>query len=77
MKYVFSAPVRIGDTIYALSEDGPEGLTVTEVGSKGCFVSEFDPPEQDLGWYFPYEDEGTEWFLNKEEAQKAYEATET
>jgi hypothetical protein len=76
MKYVFSAPVRIGDIIYALSEGGPEGLPVTEVGSKGCFVSQFDPPEQDLGLYFLYEDEGTEWFLNKEEAQKAYEATE-
>ena len=38
--------------------------------------TDFDPPEQDLGMYFPYEDEGTEWFLNKEEAQKAYEATE-
>ena len=76
MKYVFSAPVRIGDTIYELSEDGPEGLTVTEVGSKGCFVSEFDPPEQDFGMYFPYEDEGEEWFLDGEEAQKAYETTQ-
>ena len=66
-KHVFYAPVKIGQKIYVLFEDegGTEvmdELTITEVGSKGCFVSDFDPPEDDLGTYFPYRDLGCTWF---------------
>lgn len=65
---VFYSPVRIGQKIYVPLEcDGEEGeivdeLTITEVGSKGCFVSDCDPTEDDLGTYFPYRDLGRTWF---------------
>ena len=47
-KHVFYAPVEIGQKIY-VPWDGEEEeivdeLTITEVGSKGCFVSDYDPP---------------------------------
>lgn len=66
--HVFYAPVRIGQKIYVPLEcDGEEEkivdeLTITEVGSKGCFVSDYNPPEDDLGTYFPYRDLGRTWF---------------
>lgn len=65
-KHVFYAPVRIGQKIY-VPWDGEEGeivdeLTITEVGSNGCFASDYDPPEDDLGTYFPYRDLGRTWF---------------
>jgi hypothetical protein len=65
-KHVFYAPVRIGQKIY-VPWDGEEGeivdeLTITEVGSRGCFVSDYTPPEDDLGTYFPYRDLGRTWF---------------
>lgn len=74
MKYVFSSPVRIGGHVYVpAGEMVVDKLTVTEVASKGIFVSEFDPPEDDFGMYLPYEDEGDTWFLTEEEAMAAYE----
>lgn len=74
MKYVFSSPVRIGNHVYVpVDETGVDKLTVTEVASKGIFVSEFDQPEDDFGMYLPYEDEGDTWFLTEEEAIAAYE----
>lgn len=69
MKYTFETPVQIGDHVYTVDEFGVEEMTVTEVASKGLFVSEFDPPEDDLGLYLPYEDEGDTWFIAKEEAE--------
>lgn len=74
MKYVFSSPVRVGGHVYVpVDELGADKLTVTEVASKGIFVSEFDPPEDDMGMYLPYEDEGDTWFLTEEEAMAAYD----
>ena len=68
---VFYAPVRIGQKIYVPYEDDDGGeeeiveeLTITEVGSKGCFVSDYDPPEDDLGTYYPYCDLGRTWFTD-------------
>lgn len=66
-KHVFYAPVEIGQKIYVPYEDddGEDGLiavTVTEVGSKGCFVSNHNPPEDDFGDYYPYRDLGRTWF---------------
>lgn len=74
MKYTFETPVQIGDHVYAPADElGVEEMTVTEVASKGLFVSEYDPPEDDFGLYFPYDEEGDTWFLTKEEAIQAYE----
>lgn len=74
MKHVFSSPVCIGGHVYVpVGEMGVDKLTVTEVASKGIFVSEFDPPEDDFGMYLPYEDEGDTWFLTEEEAIAADE----
>lgn len=66
-KHVFYAPVEIGQKIYVPYEDddGEDGLiavTVTEVASKGCFVSNHNPPQEDLGTYYPYCDLGRTWF---------------
>lgn len=74
MKYVFSSPVSVGGHVYMqVGEMVVDKLTVTEVASKGIFVSEFDPPEDDMGMYLPYEDEGDTWFLTEEEAMAAYD----
>lgn len=71
---VFYSPVKIGQKIYVRLEiDGEivvDELTVTEVASKGCFVSSYDPPEEDLGDYFPYRDLGRTWTTQKELARK-------
>lgn len=66
-KHVFYSPVKIGQKIYVPYEDdegadGFIGVTVTEVGSKGCFTSDHNPPEDDLGTYYPYRDLGRTWF---------------
>lgn len=66
-KHVFYSPVKIGQKIYVWYENdyGEEEVfedVVTEVASKGCFVSAFDPPEDDLGIYYPYCDLGRTWF---------------
>lgn len=61
-RHLFYAPVRIGQKIYVPIEmDGKpyvDELTITEVGSKGCFVSSYAPPKEDLGDYYPYCDLG-------------------
>jgi hypothetical protein len=66
---VFYSPVRIGQKIYVpIDMDGEsyvDELTITEVGSKGCFVSCYTPPEEDLGDYFPYRDLGRTWFTER------------
>lgn len=65
---VFYAPVRIGQKIYvpwgfAIEEEEiVDELTITEVGSRGCFVSDHNPPEDDFGTYYPYRDLGRTWF---------------
>lgn len=65
-KHVFYAPVEIGQKIYVpwddKEEEGVDEFTITEVGSKGCFVSDYDPAEDDLGDYYPYCDLGRTWF---------------
>ena len=77
MKYTFQAPVQIGVHVYVIVHDDGETiideLTVTEVASGGIFVSSYDPPEDDLGWYLPYADEGESWFLDKQTAEDAAE----
>ena len=66
---IFYSPVKIGQKIYVpIDLDGEpyvDVLTVTEVGSKGCFVSCFCPTEEDLGDYFPYRDLGRTWFTER------------
>ena len=70
---VFYSPVRIGQKIYVPTELNGEPyvgvLIVTEVGSKGCFVSEYDPSEEDPGDYFPYRDLGRTWFTEHPEVR--------
>lgn len=77
MKYTFQAPVQIGDHVYVIvhadGETTIDELTVTEVASRGIFVSSYNPPEDDLGWYLPYADEGESWFLDKQAAEDAAE----
>ena len=62
MKYTFQAPVQIGDHVYVIVHDDGETiideLTVTEVASRGVYVSSYDPPEDDLGWYLPLRGRG-------------------
>ena len=70
-------PCKVGDTVYFILEDTLEeglfisGETVTEVCSKGFFVSEFQPPKGDLGFYTLWDDLGKNVFLSREEAEKA------
>lgn len=69
--YTYTAPVRIGDKLYALIDYDDmqvvEELTVTEVGVKGCFVSGIVPPRGDFGDYIEYGDIGKMFFLSRGE----------
>ena len=65
-----------GQTVYSLIE--PEfsnkneweidDEVVTEVGSKGFFVSGTRPAEEDMSIFFPWSDVGVEVFLSREAA---------
>lgn len=44
--------------------------TVTEVGSRGFWVSSFVPPQDDMGDFFAWEKVGSDVFLSREDAMK-------
>ena len=68
--------VEIGQEVYALLDkdfsDVPEEriaeCTVTEVGSRGFWVSGFVPPQDDMGDFFLWEKVGEEVFFSREDA---------
>ena len=75
---VIVPPCKVGDTAYFLLEDNIpvhkwyiSEEKVTEVCSKGFFISGYCPPRDDLGEYSGYELFGKEIFLTKEEAEQA------
>lgn len=70
----------VGDTLYfVLEDDIPEHRfyiseeRVTEVCSKGFFISACFPAQDDLGEYFSWDSIGEEIFLTREEAEEALE----
>lgn len=68
MSYTFTVPLQVGDKVYTrLILDGEllqEELAVTEVCSKGFFVSSYNPPENDLGDFIPYTELGRTYFMD-------------
>lgn len=70
-KYKIGVPLRVGDKVYTRYIDGEmlvaEELLVTEVCSKGFFVSALVPPrEDDLGDFIPYSELGRSYFIADE-----------
>lgn len=67
-------PCKIGQPVYFVCEDDEDYFIsenrVTDVSSKGFFVSNYDPPQDDLGYFELYEVIGDTAFFNKEEAKK-------
>ena len=75
---VFAPPCKVGDDVFAVLYDpsAPEKWHiskehVTEVGTRGVFISSFSPPEDDLGIFIPWQEFGTEFFLTRKDAEKA------
>ncbi len=68
MSNEFAVPLRVGDKVTARYIDGEmlvhEELTVTEVCSKGFFVSAHGEGNTDPGEYIPYSKLGTSYFLD-------------
>lgn len=66
--HTFTVPLQVGDTVTVRYIDGEmlvhEQLTVTEVCSKGFFVSSYSPPRDDLGDYILYDQLGVRYFLD-------------
>lgn len=68
--------VSIGQKVYALLDEDFSDIieervgecTVTEVGSRGFWVSSFVPPQDDMGEFFAWEKVGEEVFFSAEEA---------
>ena len=67
-------PCKIGDTVYCVCEDDEGNFIqenkVTEVCTKGFWVSCYVPPENDMGLFESYEDIGKTIFFIKEEAEQ-------
>lgn len=76
---VIVPPCKVGDTVYFILEDKMvEGgfyvtpaHTVTEVGSKGFWLSSFVPAEDDMSDFYLWEEIGKTVFLTREEAERA------
>lgn len=77
-KGVFAPPCKIGDKLYTVIYDNvPKKWyiaedNISEVGKKGLSIS------LDAGFfdYIPYSEIGKDYFLNREEAEKALEEME-
>lgn len=74
MKRRLGKRIRIGQRIYTVvdldNQRFVDALTVTEVGTRYVFVSDFAVPRDDLGESFLLSEEGKEWFLTYGEAQR-------
>lgn len=68
MSYTLTVPLQVGDKVYTKYIDGDslvqETLTVTEVCSKGFFVSAYNPPMDDMGDFIPYSELGKTYFVD-------------
>ena len=70
-------PCKVGDTVFAVLYDGIveewyiSEETVTEVGSKGFYLSGYCPPRDDMTTFINYKEFGKEFYLTREEAEEA------
>lgn len=70
--------VMVGQKVYTLLDDQiwddddliAEEL-VSEVGSRGFWISSYNPPQDDMGIFFGWDEIGKEVFLSRDEAEKA------
>ncbi len=71
---------KIGDAVYFVCEDDDDYFIsenkVTDVSSKGFFVSNFNPPQDDLGSFELYDVIGKDAFLCKESAEQRLKEVE-
>ena len=71
---VFAPPLKVGDVVWFLAtyEGGfIESIKVTEVCTKGFFVSSYIPPKDDMGCFIKYSEIGKTIFLTQREAEEA------
>ena len=75
---VIAAPVRIGQKVYTLldqeiwdDDDLIAEELVSEVGSRGFWISSCYPPQDDMGIFFGWDKIGKDVFLSRDEAEKA------
>ena len=70
-------PCRIGDKIYSIDKDLDSSEltiyenTITDIGQRYIYVSQFDPPKDDVGFSIPVEELGKRSFFSLKEAEKA------
>lgn len=69
--------VQIGMKLFSVLQLDDEWLidelTVTDVGERFFYVSQFSPPSDDVGLYIPYDELGVTVFFSREDAEKALE----
>lgn len=75
---VIAPTVRIGQKVYTLldqeiwdDDDLIAEELVSEVGSRGFWISSCYPPQNDMGFFFCWDKIGKEVFLSRDEAEKA------
>lgn len=75
---VIVPPCKVGIAVWLVLEDkSAEGgwfiseEHVTDVGTRGIWLSAFDPPKDDHGNFIPWEQIGVDTFTTREEAEAA------
>ena len=74
-------PVPVGQTVYMLfdeelAEDPISEETITEVGTRGFWLSSFLPARDDMSTFVSWEDVGSRAFFSRTAAEKAVQAKE-
>lgn len=75
-------PIYVGQTVYMLLEYTDEETdpiseeTITEVGTRGFWLSSFLPARDDMSTFVSWEDVGSRAFFSRTAAEKAVQAKE-
>lgn len=75
-------PFEVGKHIYTIADDFDSETpyvsqeTVTDISTKGVWISGFNPAQDDCSFLVPWEDFGKDFFLTPEDAAKALEEKE-
>ncbi|MEE1137270.1 MAG: hypothetical protein U0M02_02200 [Acutalibacteraceae bacterium] len=73
-------PFEVGEYVYTIGDEDDLELLyisrekVTDISTKGVWISAFDPAQDDCSFLVLWEDFGKEFFLTPDEAMKALEA---
>ena len=77
-KGVIAPPISVGGEVHIIIEDKlceggiySDPHTVTEVGSRGFWLSAYDPPRDDMSDFIDWSELGKTVFLSRQEAERA------